>query len=559
MLDLLFETSWEVCNKVGGIYAVLSTKAKTLQKLFKDKVVFVGPDIWSADKPSPFFKEMKTPLDAWKSSGLVPQNVEVRTGRWDVPGKPLVVLVKFDQLYATKNDLYATMWEHYGVDSLHGYGDYDESCVFAQAAALVIESLVQWKGVDPKNVVAHFDEWTTGMGLLYVKSHLPQVATVFTTHATSIGRSICGNGKPLYDYMQGYNGDQMSVELNMQSKHSLEKAAAHAADSFTTVSDVTARECRQLLERYPMVTPNGFEQNYVPKGAKFTAKRNAARQQILKVASCLTGQHYADDTLIVATSGRLEMRNKGIDVYLDAVSTLRNSLKFVSSKDRKVIALVLVPAWMKAPRADLIENLHADSPHRLFDPVITHHLHNQDSDPIYNRINALGFHNEPQDKVTVIDVPCYLNGNDGIFNMAYYDLLAGLDAAVFPSYYEPWGYTPLESAAFGVPTITTDLAGFGQWVLDRFGDDSDRYGVKVLHRTDSNYEETFRAIAMSLMNLYVMSDKDNRAIRNANRTTSKAASWDNFIASYDEAYSQAIDRAAQRMKNRVRNKTNKNT
>jgi glycosyltransferase involved in cell wall biosynthesis len=313
------------------------------------------------------------------------------------------------------------------------------------------------------------------------------------------------------------------------------------------VSEVTARECRQLLERYPMITPNGFEQNYVPKGAKFTAKRAAARECMLRVAGRLTGQHYADDTLIVATSGRLEMRNKGIDVYLDAVSSLRDSLRFVS-KTRKVVALVLVPAWMKAPRADLIESLHASKPHRLFDPVITHHLHNQDSDPIYNRINALGFHNEPEDKVTLIDVPCYLNGNDGIFDMTYYDLLAGLDAAVFPSYYEPWGYTPLESAAFGVPTITTDLAGFGQWVLDRFGDDSDRYGVKVLHRTDSNYAETVRAIAMSMMNLYVMSDKENRAIRNANRTTSKAASWDNFIACYDEAYSHALDMVAQRMK-----------
>jgi len=130
--------------------------------------------------------------------------------------------------------------------------------------------------------------------------------------------------------------------------------------------------------------------------------------------------------------------------------------------------------------------------------------------------------------------------------MCYYDLLTGLDAAVFPSYYEPWGYTPLESAAFGVPTITTDLAGFGQWVLDRFGDDSDRYGVKVLHRNDSNYNETYRAIAMSLMNLYVMSEKDNRAIRNANRTTSKAASWNYFIEYYDSAYEQALLCAAQR-------------
>ena len=548
MIDLLFETSWEVCNKVGGIYAVLSTKAKTLQQRYKDNLIFIGPDLWSADNPSPSFVEGRTPLSPWLKQASLPQGMRVRVGRWDVPSRPLAVLVTYDALYPCKNELYADMWRRYRVDSLHGYGDYDESCMFALAAALVIESIIKWKNKPSLKVIAHFDEWTTGMGLLHVKSHLPQVATVFTTHATSIGRSICGNGKPLYDYMDGYNGDQMADELNMQSKHSLEKAAAHAADVFTTVSDVTARECRQLLERYPMVTPNGFEQNYVPKGSKFNAKRATARKRLLQVASALTGQHYADDTLIVATSGRLEMRNKGIDVYLDAVASLRDSLRFVSSKARKVVALVLVPAWMKAPRADLLENLHAAKPHRLFDPVITHHLHNQDHDPIYNRINALGFHNDPEDKVTVIDVPCYLNGNDGIVDLSYYDLLPGLDAAVFPSYYEPWGYTPLESAAFGVPTITTDLAGFGQWVLDRFGDDSDRYGVKVLHRTDSNYDETFRAIAMSMMNLYVMTEKDNRVIRNANRTTSKAASWDNFMECYDMAYEQALLCAAERLK-----------
>ncbi len=544
-MDLLFETSWEVCNKVGGIYAVLSTKAKTLQKRYKDNLIFIGPDLWSEDTPSPYFIEGKSPLSAWLAQAQLPEGMRVRVGRWDVPGKPVALLVTYDTLYRYKDALYTEMWNRYRVDSLHAYGDYDESCMFAYAAALVIESIVKWKDNPELKVVAHFDEWTTGMGLLYLKAHLPQVATVFTTHATSIGRSICGNGKPLYDYMEGYHGDQMAGELNMQSKHSLEKAAAHAADAFTTVSNVTARECQQLLERYPLVTPNGFEQNYVPKGSKFTAMRTAARQRMLKVAACLTGQHYADDTLIVATSGRLEVRNKGIDIYLDAVASLRKSLGFVSSK-RKVIALVLVPAWMKSPRADLIENLHAAKPHRLFDPVITHHLHNQDCDPIYNRINMLGFHNDPKDKLTIIDVPCYLNGNDGIFDMSYYDLLPGLDAAVFPSYYEPWGYTPLESAAFGVPTITTDLAGFGQWVLDRFGDDSDRYGVKVLHRTDGNYEETYRSIAMSMMNLYVMSDKMNRAIRNANRTTSKAASWDNFIGCYDEAYTYALDKAAER-------------
>ncbi len=540
MLDLLFETSWEVCNKVGGIYAVLSTKAKTLQKRYKDNLIFIGPDLWSADNASPSFIEGKTPLASWQRHTGLPSGVRVRVGRWDVPGKPLAVLVTYDALYPYKNELYAEMWERYGVDSLHAYGDYDESCMFAYAAALVIESIVKWKDNPQMKVVAHFDEWTTGMGLLYIKSRLPHVATVFTTHATSIGRSICGNGKPLYDYMPGYFGDQMAEELNMQSKHSLEKAAAHAADVFTTVSEVTARECEQLLERRPLVTPNAFEQNYVPKGAKFTSTRAAARKRMLQVAGALTGQVFPEDTMIIATSGRLEMRNKGIDVYLDALSSLRDALERVTSLSRKVVAFVLVPAWMKSPRVDLVDNMASRKPHRLFNPVITHNLYNPDSDPVYSRINALGFHNEPQDMVTVIDVPSYLNGNDGIFDMTYYDLLAGLDAAVFPSYYEPWGYTPLESAAFGLPTVTTDLAGFGQWVLDNFGDDSDLSGIKVVHRTDSNYDDTVQTVVSGLINLYVMEPKMMQSVRNGSRTTSKAASWDNFIKYYDEAYTAAL-------------------
>jgi len=547
MLDLLFETSWEVCNKVGGIYAVLSTKAKTLHQKYKDNLIFIGPDVWTAEHPSPSFVETRTPLGAWLRQAKLPEGMNVRVGRWDVPGKPIAVLVTYDSLYGYKDALYADMWRRYRVDSLHAYGDYDESCMFAYAAALVIESIVKWKNNPALHVVAHFDEWTTGMGLLYVKAHLPQVATVFTTHATSIGRSICGNGKPLYDYMPGYFGDQMAVELNMQSKHSLEKAAAHAADAFTTVSDVTARECHQLLERRPLVTPNAFEQNYVPKGVKFTHQRAAARKRMLQVAGALTGQQFPEDTMLVATSGRLEMRNKGIDVYLDALSALRDLLDNMTSLHRKVVAFVLVPAWMKSPRADLIDALsNENTTHRLFDPVITHNLYNPDSDPVYTRINALGFHNEVQDKVTVIDVPSYLNGDDGIFNMRYYDLLAGLDAAIFPSYYEPWGYTPLESSAFGVPTITTDLAGFGQWVLDQFGDDSDLYGVKVVHRNDSNYSETVQTIAMSLINLNVMGDKQMKQVRKGVRTTSKVACWENFIKYYDKAYDQALEIAKQR-------------
>ena len=532
---------------MGGIYAVLSTKAKTLHKIYKDNVIFIGPDLWSNENPSPSFVETKTPLHDWLRHTGMPKGIKIRVGRWNVPGKPIAVLVTYDALYPYKNELYAEMWEKYGVDSLHAFGDYDESCMFAVASALVIESIIKWKNSPEMRVVAHFDEWTTGMGLLHVKTQMPQVATVFTTHATSIGRSICGNGKPLYDYMPGYFGDQMAAELNMRSKHSLEKAAAHAADAFTTVSEVTARECDQLLERRPLVTPNAFEQNFVPKGAKFNKQRTEARVRMLQVATALIGQRFTDNTMLVATSGRLEMRNKGIDIYLDALSGLRGALGQLTSLERKVVAFVFVPSWMRAPRAELADNLASGKLHRLFDPVITHHLHQPDNDPIYSRINALGVHNEDQDKVMIIDVPCYLNGDDGIFNMSYYDLLPGLDAAVFPSYYEPWGYTPLESAAFGVPTITTDLSGFGQWVLDNFGDNSNASGVKVLHRTDSNYDENVQAVVSGLINLYMFSSKQAQNVSKRARATGKAASWDNFITHYESAYSEALNRAEMRI------------
>lgn len=225
-LDLLIETSWEVCNKIGGIYTVLSTKADTLHELYKDKVIFIGPDVWSEQNPSPYFIENPSVLKGWASTVSLPHGIKVRTGRWDVPGKPIVILVKFDTMYALNDTLFGEMWQRFGVDSLHAYGDYGEACAFSHAAGIVIESLCSYYKVGPrshKNVIAHFDEWTTGMGLLYVKWKLPQVATVFTTHATSIGRSICGNGKPLYGQLQNYNGDQMARELNMEAKHSLEK------------------------------------------------------------------------------------------------------------------------------------------------------------------------------------------------------------------------------------------------------------------------------------------------------------------------------------------------
>ena len=535
-VDLLFETSWEVCNKIGGIYTVLSTKAKTLQKIYKDKTIFIGPDVWSEETPSPYFVESKTLLKQWKSQAQLPDGVTVRVGRWDIPGKPIVVLVKFDAMYAVKDSFYGDMWNRYGVDSLHAYGDYDEACAFSHAAGLVIKSICDFEGIEGKNVIAHFDEWTTRMGLLYVKSYLPSVKTIFTTHATSIGRSICGNNKPLYDYLKGYNGDQMAGELNMQSKHSLEKAAAHNADCFTTVSEITAIECEQLLDIRPhVVTPNGFEQNFVPAKTKFAEAREGARKNLLNVASSLVGYQMSDDTFIITTSGRCEYRNKGIDLFLDSMSRLSEI-----EPSRKVLAFVMVPAWAKEPRADLQKSMTLKNKTRQDDPVITHWLNNPNEDPIINRIHAIGYANDKNSRVTVIYVPCYLNGTDGIFNKDYYDLLIGMDATVFPSYYEPWGYTPLESVAFGVPTITTTLSGFGQWILSSSKNEFEASGVNVIARGDYNYNEVSEQIAQSLKYLVDSSAKVSKSIGQAAMKTAASAAWSNFIEYYLEAFAVAL-------------------
>lgn len=544
--DLLFETSWEVCNKVGGIYTVLSTKAKTLQQTHKDSVIFIGPDVWSENNPSPFFVEQKTLMSKWRKQLQLPHGINVRVGRWLTPGKPIAILVNFDGMYAVKNDLYARMWQLYGVDSLHAYGDYDEACAFSHAAALVIADLARFHGIDSgKHMIAHFNEWTTGMGLLLIRDIMPRMATIFTTHATSIGRSICCNGKPLYDYLQAYNGDQMAGELNMQSKHSLEKAAATYADCFTTVSDVTARECEQLLGRRPdVVTPNGFEEDFVPTKNKFTKARAEARRRMFDVASALTGNDYDDDTFIIVTSGRCEYRNKGIDLFLDTMSRLGDLDPY-----HRILAFVMVPAWVKDPRADLAHAIASGEKKRLADPVITHTINNPNDDPIINRIHSIGFTNDVDSRHTLIYVPCYLNGTDGIFNLSYYQILPGVDATVFPSYYEPWGYTPLESIAFGVPTVTTTLSGFGQWILSGFPNEFKACGVKVEPRGDFNYDQVKEAIAIDLKSLVDSSASETAQISHAARITADAAAWQSFIAYYITAFDIAMRNAGARMQN----------
>ena len=547
MPDYIFESSWEVCNKVGGIYTVLSTRAKTLQEALQDKIIFIGPDFWK-EQESPYFKEDNSLFADWQGEAKE-QGLKIRVGRWTIPGEPISILVDFNPFFEKKDQIYGWLWEHYGVDSLHAYGDYDEASMFSYAAALVVESFYHHYLDSSKKVIYHANEWMCGLGALYINNKLPEIGTIFTTHATSIGRSIAGNMKPLYDYLFAYNGDQMAGELNMQSKHSIEKQTAHYVDCFTTVSDITAKECVELLDKpVDVVLPNGFDDSFVPSSSqKFAQKRKAARRKMLDIANALLGENLDDDTLLVSTSGRYEFRNKGIDVFVEAMNRLLRDRDL----KKKVVAFIEVPGWVGEPRKDLQERLESgkkyDTP--LDVPQVTHWLHNISHDNVLGMMKYYDMHNRKDEKVKVIFLPCYLDGNDGIVNMTYYDVVLGNDLCIYPSYYEPWGYTPLEAVAFKVPCITTDLAGFGLWANSVFGHEGQLAdGVKVIHRTDYNYSEVADIIKETVATYSAMSKKEVDACRKHAGDLSKKALWSEFIKYYYEAYDIALTKAEERKK-----------
>ena len=536
--DYIFESSWEVCNKVGGIYTVLSTRAKTLQEEFPDKIIFIGPDCWG-DKKCPFFIPDSSILKEWQES----TTLKVKVGRWDIPGKPISILVDFTPFFAEKDSIYGNLWNYFQVDSLHAYGDYDEASMFSYAAGLVVESLYKFLNLENQKVIYQANEWMCGLGALYIKKCIPAIGTIFTTHATSIGRSIAGNNKPLYEYLWAYNGDQMAGELNMQSKHSIEKQTAWNVDCFTTVSDITATECKELIDKpVDVVLPNGFEDDFVPKGSQFTKNRNAARKALLKLANALTGCLFPDDTLIVGTSGRYEFRNKGIDVFIEAMNRLNHDEKL----QKPVLAFLEVPAWVGDPRQDVLERLQKAKGINTYDtpldlPMITHNLYNMSDDKVINMMKSYDMWNRKEDKVKVIFIPSYLNGDDGILNMPYYDVIIGKDLTVYPSYYEPWGYTPLESVAFSVPCITTDLAGFGVWANTIKGAYSEiEDGVKTIHRTDYNYSEVADAIKDTVVKYSGFTPAQVKKCRAKASQLSKKALWKEFIKYYYQAYDIAL-------------------
>jgi len=296
-----------------------------------------------------------------------------------------------------------------------------------------------------------------------------------------------GNKEKTGAEIESINGDDMASQLGVKAKHSLEKLAANTALCFSTVSDITGRECSQFLQKNPdVITPNGFEPLLVPSADDLLAKQSEARQLLINLATAISGNTFSDDVLLLGTSGRYEFRNKGLDIFIESLGQINRSSKL----KKKVLAFIMVPANHYGPRKSVLDRLNNNSSEVGHSLYLSHNLHDESDDPVIKALMSSDLFNKAEDNVNVFFLPCYLNGDDGILNRSYYEIVMGLDLSVFPSYYEPWGYTPLESLAFGVPTITTDLAGFGLWIEEKFPKLLDK-GISVLNRS-SNSDDDLR-------------------------------------------------------------------
>jgi phosphorylase/glycogen(starch) synthase len=509
--DYLFETSWEVCNKVGGIHTVVSTKAKTLVGKLNSNLILIGPDIRKENMENQEFEEDYSLFKSWKSYAQS-KGLKIRIGKWKIIGEPIVVLVDFSQYFSQKDDIFSDFWEEYGLDSITGGWDYIEPCLFGYASAKVIENFYEFYAEAKDKIVAQFHEWMTGSGILYLKKHCPQIATAFTTHASVLGRCLAGNNMSLYSSLQYYEGENIANQFNMRAKYSMEKLSALNADVFTTVSEITNNECKQFFKKSAdVITPNGFENDFVPQANEYKEISNNARKKIIEIAQKLTSTTISQDAFLIINSGRYEFKNKGIDVFIKALGEVNKS-----KIEKDVVAVIAVPAY------------NVDS----------------QKDAILNEIKANNLNNSQEDKVKIIFIPSYLDGKDGLVNIAYFDFLTGFDLSIFPSYYEPWGYTPMESLAFGVPSITTSLAGFGLWMKNgKYDIDK---ALSVIERTDENTEEVISKIKTTIEEFLKNDSKESQNLKAKAMNLSLSVLWKNLIDNYLQAYNIALSKAETR-------------
>jgi glycogen(starch) synthase len=582
--DILFEISWEVCNKVGGIYTVVRSKIPFIQQHYKEYIT-IGPAL----EHQPEFDPKPIPAE-WEEvfQELEKKGVFCQYGVWLAPGKPTAILIDSRNLVTKKDELKFWYWEHHRIDSLRSTWEFEEPMCFATAAGMLIEEYARRQEDAPqqKRIVCQCHEWITGFALLHLKGHGANVGTVFTTHATMLGRTIAGSGHELYEMLDSINPSEWAYKYNVQDKHLTEVACAHTADVFTTVSEITGIEAERLLGRKPdVLLYNGFYTEKFPTFEETSIKHYQSRETLREFLAYQFFPHYAFDiekTIICFTSGRYEFHNKGMDVLVDALARLNHRLKEENS-DTTIIMFFWVIMGHGNLRFDVLENKntynelkflvewqskqllqkitldfltgHTPGEGDLFTssfvkslreeighskregdpPLVTHDI-NWDTDQIISSCRAQGLLNRREDRVKIMLYPGYLDGTDGLLNLQYYDATVGAHLGIFPSSYEPWGYTPLESAMLGVPAITTDLAGFGRYMANI----EHTKGIFVLNRFKRSRDEVIAELAEKIYS-YAMLDRNERVQQGfAAKSLSTNCDWKQFIRHYITAHNMAL-------------------
>ncbi len=587
--DKLFEISFEVCNRVGGIYRVLESKADKMTEYYGNNYFLIGP--YYREKARGEFKEEAPPIEMRKVfQKLEIEGIRCHYGRWLIKGKPIAILVDFSDYFYKINDIKKELWENFGVDSLNTGYDFNEPVCWSYAAGRIIREVsAQYNN---KKIVGHFHEWLSGAGLLYLKQSKSKVKTVFTTHATSLGRSMAFHSINFYSMLDEISPDDEARKYNVFGKHSIEKISAKESDIFTTVSEITGIEAEKFLGRKPdIILPNGLDIEKFLSFEDIVVKHRLQRKRLRNFVASYFFPYYSfniEETLFYFIIGRNELRAKGIDIFIESLGILNRKMKEENSK-KTIVSFLFIPADTKGTNPSLLENVeyfkdiqesvegampdieekilyHIASEeelnkknliseeylldiekkiHRMqrkeeIPSLSTHHL-NSLNDDIINKLKEANLLNQKEDKVKVIYYPIYLTGHDGLSNLNYEEALEACHLGVFPSFYEPWGYTPLEAAALGVSSVTTDLAGFGKF-RQTLPTKKNKPGIYILERANKTDEK----VVMDLYNFLYKFMKTKRRERVENkieaRKIASQADWKNFVLNYIKAHNKAIEK-----------------
>jgi glycogen synthase len=592
----LFEVAWEVCNQVGGIYTVIRSKVPSvIQKCGKDNYFLLGPYIEN---------QAAAAFDPFTDySGPVGQTVlkmremgyEVHYGQWIVSGRPQVVLFNPYSIYNKLAEIKYFIWEHHHISLPDNDGLLNQVASFGFQVKEFFRIYCQLGGCERPNL-AHFHEWMAGLPIPGIRHDGLNLKTIFTTHATLLGRYLAMNDNHFYEHLEHYDWEKEANFFNVRAIVDIERAAAHGAHIFTTVSNVTARECKYLLGREPeVILPNGLN---IERFEVLHQIQNMHAENKGKIHDFVMGhffQSYAFDlekTIYFFTSGRYEYHNKGYDITLEALARLNWKMQYAGI-DRTVVCFFITkqpfhsfnPAVLESKAqiedirkaceeierqvgsrlyknitaatgpyqfpnlTDLVEDYNRLKLRRFVQgwrskelpKVVTHNLVDDHKDEILTFLRTANLVNNQHDKVKVVYHPDFVTASNPLFKMDYSQFVRGCHLGIFPSYYEPWGYTPLESLASGIPSVTSDLSGFGDYIINNFPD-HEKAGLYVVDRKKKDFNQAASQLADIMFRFVQLNRRERIGLRNNCEAASPHFDWQNLGKFYDRAYELALNR-----------------